>query len=245
MKIAIVTPTYNEVDNIAKLIGQLAEVCRQLSKITFVLVVVDDNSPDGTAQVAESFAKSLKTQNFSVRLFRRPVKEGVGKAYIAAISALIKEDFDYIIQIDADLSHNPKYIKDLVTEAGRGHDFVATSRYMEGGGILDWGLHRRLLSRAGNIYTRAILGDRITDYTNGLNMFKTDLLKRLEVGSLGSGGYGFFIELKYKALQHAKSFTQIPIILTDRTQGKSKIPKNTILVNLVLVPKLKFKVKQP
>lgn len=240
MKIAIITPTYNEADNIPILINQLEAVCRDIKGDNFTLLVVDDNSPDGTAKVAEKIAMQIKTKNFRVRVAVRKVKDGIGRAYVYAFNLLLKEDFDYIIQIDADLSHNPKYIKDLVNEAHKGHDFVSTSRYMKGGGIHDWGLHRRILSRGGNIYTRMFMGSTITDYTNGLNMFSTKLLRKIDTDTLGAGGYGFFIELKHKALMQADSFTQIPIMLTDRTLGKSKMPKKTIFINLVLVPKLRF-----
>ena len=241
MKIAIVTPTYNEASNIENLITQVADVCKQIPDVNFTLLVADDSSPDGTAKVAEKIGEKVKSKNFVVRILLRAKKNGIGKAYINAFNVLLKEDFDFIIQIDADLSHNPKYINDFVKLAREGKDFVAASRYMKGGGISDWGLHRRILSRGGNIYTRAFLGSTITDYTNGLNMFSTKLLRELDTDNLASGGYGFFIELKYKALHHAKNFAQIPIMLVDRTMGKSKIPKNTIFINLMLVPRLRFR----
>ncbi len=165
----------------------------------------------------------------------------MGRAYINAFKVLLKENFDYIIQIDADFSHDPKYIADLVKEAKAGRDFVTASRYMKGGGIADWGWHRRILSKGANLYTRTFLGSTITDYTNGLNLFSTKLLKDIDIDNLEAGGYGFFIELKYKALKHCKSFSQVPIMLHDREMGKSKIPKNTILINLLLVPRLRLK----
>jgi dolichol-phosphate mannosyltransferase len=239
-KIAIITPTYNEADNILVLMKQVEDVCKTISDAAFTLLVVDDNSPDGTAKIAEEAAAKITTKNFTARVLVRKTKDGIGRAYVHAFNVLLKEDFDYIIQIDADLSHNPKYIRDFVAEARKGRDFVAASRYMKGGGILDWGLHRRILSRGGNIYTRLFMGDTITDYTNGLNMFSTGLLRKVDTDSLGAGGYGFFIELKHKALQNAKNFSQIPIWLTDRTLGKSKMPKKTIFINLMLVPKLRF-----
>lgn len=239
-KIAIVTPTYNEAGNIKKLILGIEKVCRELSDLSFTLFVVDDSSPDGTAQIAEATAKKVHAKNFAVQVLLRKAKEGVGKAYIYSFHKILKQDFDYLIQIDADLSHDPKYIKDLVAQARLGKDFISGSRYMKGGGIADWALHRRILSLGGNIYTRLLLSRRITDYTNGLNMFSTALLKEIDIDALSSAGYGFFIELKYKVLPHARHFTQIPIILTDRKHGKSKIPKNTIFINLLLVPRLRL-----
>ncbi|HSX00443.1 MAG TPA: polyprenol monophosphomannose synthase [Patescibacteria group bacterium] len=241
IRLAIAIPTYNEASNLPKLLT-LVKKNIQKTDVDCTVLVIDDNSPDGTGDVAEKLATQENTKHFTITVLHRPGKQGIGKAYIHGLSTLLKQKkFDYIIQMDADLSHNPKYLIDLINEAKKGRDFVATSRYMKGGGILDWGLHRRILSRGGNIYTRLILGNKITDYTNGLNMFSTKLLNELDVDSLGSTGYGFFIELKHKAVAHAKNFAQIPIILTDREQGKSKIPKNTIFINLLLVPRLKFK----
>ena len=239
-KIAIATPTYNEAENIKIIIPLIAKVCKQFPDHNFTLLVIDDNSPDKTADVAKATARKLSIKNFELEVLSRIKKEGLGKAYVAGLKHLLKAGFDYIIQIDADLQHNPDYIKNLVNEALKGKDFIATSRYMKGGKIVGWGLHRRILSLGGNIYTRIFLDSKITDYTNGLNMFSADVLKKVDMDSLGSGGYGFFIELKYRALQHSKAFTQIPITLVDRQHGQSKITKDTIWVNLLLVPRLKF-----
>lgn len=241
MKIAIVTPTYNEAGNIERLITEVAAVCADIKDISFTLLVADDNSPDGTAKIAEQAGKKVVNKNFSVRTLVRKKKDGIGNAYINAFNILLKEDFDYIIQIDADLSHNPKYIKNFVAFAHQGKDFVSASRYIPGGGIENWGLHRRILSLGGNIYTRLFLGSKVTDYTNGLNMFSTKLLKELDTDGIASGGYGFFIELKYRAIHQAKNYDQFPIRLVDRENGQSKIPKNTIFINLALVPKLRFR----
>lgn len=240
IKVAIVTPTYNEAKNIKLLLTKLEKVCQNIPGTAFTVLVVDDSSPDGTAQVAKDLAQKVSSKNFQIKVLVRQKKEGVGKAYVHAFKEVLKGDFDYIIQIDADLSHNPSYVESLVQQGKQGRDFVATSRYMKGGAILDWDLRRRLLSRGGNIYTRLFLGNKITDYTNGLNMFSTALLRQVDMDSLEAGGYGFFIELKYRALKHAKNFVQIPIILTDRQHGQSKLPKNTLIVNLLLVPKLRF-----
>lgn len=240
-KIAIITPTYNEAKNIGILIQQIEKVVREITDYTFTLLVVDDNSPDHTADVAKKAGQKVKAKNFKVEVLSREKKDGIGKAYVHGITTAIDRGFDYVIQIDADLQHNPKYIKDLVDQARKGKDFVGTSRYMKGGDIIGWSLHRRLLSRGGNLYTRFFLGSTITDYTNGLNLFSTKLLKKVDMSNLGATGYGFFIELKYKALKQAKHFTQIPITLIDRQHGESKITKDTLFVNMALVPQLRFK----
>ena len=240
IRLAIAVPTYNEAKNIPKLV-RLIKVNVQKTDVDCTILIIDDNSPDGTGEIADKLAAAERGKKFKIKVLHRKSKQGIGTAYVHGLNVLLEQDFDYIIQMDADLSHNPKYLLDLIDEAKKGRDFVATSRYMKGGGIADWGLHRRILSRGGNLYTRFFLGGKVTDYTNGLNLFSTKLLKDLELDTLSSAGYGFFIELKYKAVAHAKDFNQIPIILTDRQQGKSKIPKNTIFINLLLVPRLKFR----
>lgn len=240
-KIAIATPTYNEVKNISKLITAVSKVCAKFPKIKFTVLVIDDNSPDGTADAADKVGKKLKSKNFEVQVLRRKGKEGFGKAYVHGFNVLLEQSFDYIIQMDADLSHDPKYLNDFIQEAEAGRDFVVASRYIPGGGTPDWGLHRKVLSRGGNLYTRMILGSKITDYTGGYNMYSADLLKSVDTASLSAGGYGFLIELKYKALQESKSFTQIPIIFKDRQHGKSKIPRSTLVKNFILVPQLRRK----
>ncbi len=239
-KIAIITPTYNEVDNIRKLIPDIEKACKGFKDLKFTLFVVDDSSPDGTADAAKQALKSTSAKNFKVEVLVRKEKNGIGKAYMYAINKILKQDFDHVLQIDADFSHNPKYIKDFIAQARLGKDFISASRYIKGGGIADWGFHRRVLSLGGNTYTRLILVSKVTDYTNGFNMFSTDLLRKINVDSLSSAGYGFFIELKYKAYQNAKHFAQVPIVMVDRKLGKSKIPKNTILINLLLVPRLRM-----
>ena len=240
IKFAIITPTYNEAGNIGVLLGQLENVCQTIKDGRFTIVVADDDSPDGTADLVRATAKKVKAKNVEIRVLLRKKKDGLGRAYINAFKVLLKEDFDYILQMDADLSHDPKYIKKFVAEARKGRDFVAASRYTKGGGVDNWGWHRRILSWGGNFYTRLILGRKVTDYTTGFNMYSTKLLRELDMNSLTYGGYGFFIELKYKAIQLSKNFAQVPFIMTDRVHGKSKIPKRTILVNLQLVPRLRL-----
>jgi dolichol-phosphate mannosyltransferase len=237
--IAIATPTYNEAKNIKKLIPAIAKICKEFPKLSFTVLVIDDNSPDGTADVAEAVGKKTKVKNLSVRVLRRKGKEGFGKAYVHGFNELLKEKFDYIIQMDADLSHDPKYLKQFLSEAEAGHDFIAASRYVKGGGTPDWGMHRKVLSRGGNLYTRAFLGSQITDYTGGYNMYSTKLLKKINTKTLQAGGYGFLIELKYRALQESNSHSQVAIIFKDRQHGKSKIPRSTLINNFILVPKLR------
>lgn len=240
MKLAIATPTYNESKNIKKLIPRIAKACSEIKDISITVLVIDDNSPDKTADIAEKAASKLNQKNFKVQVLRRKGKEGFGKAYVHGFNELLKKDYDYILQMDADLSHDPKYLKDFIALAVQGKDFIVGSRYVKGGGTPDWGWHRKILSRGGNIYTRLLLGSKITDYTGGFNMFSTDLLRAIDTNSLQAGGYGFLIELKFVALAHSNATAQLPIVFIDRQHGSSKIPKSTLIKNFFLVPKMRF-----
>lgn len=240
-RIAIATPTYNEAKNIQKLITAIAKVCKNFTNIDFLLLIIDDSSPDNTAEIAEKVAQNMELTNLKVQVLRRRKKEGLGKAYVNGFNVLLSQGFDYIIQMDADLSHNPIYLKDFIAKANAGHDFVVASRYSKGGETPDWSIYRQFLSRSGNMYSRLVLGNMISDYTGGYNMFSTRLLKRINIDTLGAGGYGFLIELKYRALQNAHSIAQIPIVFHDRQHGQSKIPKSTLATSFILVLLIKFK----
>ena len=184
------------------------------------------------------------SKNFQVVLFSRKVKNGLGRAYLEGFDKLIKMDVEYILQMDADLSHNPVYIPAFI-KVSKEHDFVVGSRYIPGGETPDWTISRRIMSKLGNIYASSLLGGQITDYTGGFNMYSVKLLHKIELNKIESTGYGFLIEIKYKALINAKSVYQVPIVFNDRQHGKSKIPKDTIVKNLVLVPRLKHNTKKP
>jgi dolichol-phosphate mannosyltransferase len=239
-EIAIATPTFNEAKNIKLLISAVAKACKQ-DGVSCSLFIIDDMSPDHTADIAEQMAKKHQSPTFKVMILRRQGKRGFGNAYVHGFETILKKGgFDYVIQMDADLSHNPKYLKDFMKQAKAGHDFVVASRYISGGATPDWGLYRKLLSRGGNLYTRLILGSVVTDYTGGFNMYSTSLLKAIDISTLSAGGYGFLIELKYRALKQAKSPAQIPIVFHDRQHGKSKLPKSTLVKNLLLVPRIKL-----
>jgi dolichol-phosphate mannosyltransferase len=238
LKLAIATPTYNEAKNIPLLIKKISKTVGKLKGVNVTLLVIDDNSPDKTADIAEQAGKQVKSKNFKVEVLRRKGKDGFGKAYVHGFKELLKKDYDFILQTDADLSHDPKYIPKFVALAAD-NEFVVGSRYVKGGATPDWGWHRKLLSRGGNMYTRAFLGSKITDYTGGFNLYSADLLNRINIDTLQAGGYGFLIELKYRALGETNSVAQVPIVFMDRQHGSSKIPKSTIIKNFVLVPKIR------
>ncbi|AKM80564.1 TPA: polyprenol monophosphomannose synthase [Candidatus Saccharibacteria bacterium] len=246
VKVAIVTPTYNEIGNIENLLTNLQQVSDEHNDDNFSVFVIDDSSPDGTADMVTILQNRLKTANFSVHLIVRKEKNGLGKAYIHGFKQVLnhKSNFDFILQMDADLSHNPVYVTSFLHNAKAGADFIVASRYISGGSTPDWPWYRKLLSRGGNIYTRIFLNRKITDYTGGYNMYSSDLMRNINVDNITSGGYGFLIELKYKAILLAKKPAEVPIVFLDREHGNSKIPKSTILKNLVLVLKLRSSVKK-
>jgi dolichol-phosphate mannosyltransferase len=242
MKLAIAIPTYNESANIKKILPAIKKSLNSYPKLTTKVFVIDDSSPDGTADVAKAWDKKNRTSKFGVEVISRKKKEGLGKAYVYGFKHILKKDYDQILQMDADLSHDPKYLPYFL-DAAQKADFVVGSRYTKGGATPDWTWDRRLKSHGGNIYTRFFLGSKITDYTGGYNLFTADLLRKIDLGSLQASGYGFLIELKHDSLKYCESVVQVPIIFMDRQHGKSKIPRYTILKNLLLVPLIRLRAR--
>jgi dolichol-phosphate mannosyltransferase len=241
MKLAIAIPTYNEATNIKKLLPAIQKNLKGYPELRCTVFVIDDSSPDGTANAAEILGRKLKTRTFSVSVLSRKKKEGLGKAYVYAFHKILAQKFDYILQMDADLSHNPKYLPKFLDAANEA-DFVVGSRYVRGGATPDWTWFRKLQSRGGNIYSRLLLSSRITDYTGGFNLYSADLLQAIDLDSLQAGTYGFLIELKYNALLKCQNVRQVPIVFLDRQHGNSKLPQGSISKNLTLVLRLKFSV---
>jgi dolichol-phosphate mannosyltransferase len=243
VKIAILIPTYNESLNIEVLLTQLSIVSKRQSKVNFIVTVIDDSSPDDTANIAKNVGEILKTINFKVNILIRKNKEGLGKAYIEGFKYIFNsnETYDYLIQMDADLSHQPKYIEDFILAAENGADFVIGSRYIKGGSIPNWSWYRRLISKAGNLYARTILGSQISDYTGGFNLYSLELLHKIDFKNIHTKGYGFLISFKYHVGLKSTKITQIPIEFLDRTQGNSKMPLSTFINNFILVLQLKIK----
>jgi dolichol-phosphate mannosyltransferase len=241
LKITIVIPTYNEATNIEPLLTAIKNVSESHDDVCFSILVIDDSSPDGTADVVGRATKSLKSRNFSIDLAVRKEKNGLGRAYMFAFKKILKDNTsDYIFQMDADMSHNPTYITAFITQIRQGADFVAATRYRPGGATPDWSWYRKFLSRGGNIYARMVLGNKLTDYTGGYNAYSADLLKAINIDTLTGKGYGFQIELKYKAINNSKKIAEVPIIFLDRQQGNSKMPTSTILKNFILVSRMRY-----
>jgi dolichol-phosphate mannosyltransferase len=239
MKLAVAIPTYNEAANIKKLLPAIKKNLTDYPAVDCTVFVIDDNSPDGTADISESLGKELSSKTFSVKVLKRKKKEGLGKAYVYAFHKILDQNFDYVLQMDADLSHDPKYLPEFL-DATKHADFVVGSRYVKGGATPDWSWNRKLLSRGGNLYTRLMLGSKITDYTGGYNLFSAKLLHDLDLKKLQSSGYGFLIELKYRAVKKGHNTVQVPIVFMDRQHGDSKLPGGIIFKNLMLVAHIKY-----
>lgn len=240
MKIGIAIPTYNEAGNIGKLIDKISTELTKQKGLETTILIIDDDSPDGTADIIRNYSKKYKRKNFKVDLLLRTVKDGFGRAYIVGFNKLLLEKPDYIIQMDADLSHDPVYLPAFI-KASKDHDFIVGSRYVHGGKTPDWTLSRKFISRLGNFYATSVLGHEISDYTGGFNMFSYKLMKEINPSSISSSGYGFLIDLKFRAIKNASSIYEIPIVFNDRKHGTSKMPKSTIVKNLVLVPWIRIR----
>ena len=243
MQIALLIPTYNEADNLAMLLPEIALAAKELVQVYLTVYVIDDSSPDGTAQVALDLQNQLQTPSFQIQLISRKMKEGLGKAYIDGFKTLLalKNKPNFIMQMDADRSHSPRYIAQFIQSAKTGADFVVGSRYIPGGSSPNWSWYRKLLSHAGNMYARMLLSNHVTDYTGGFNLYSSALLERLNFDFINHAGYGFLIHLKFNAQQHAQKIVEIPIQFTDREFGVSKMPLNTIFKNCYLVVVIRLK----
>ena len=241
--LAVLIPTYNEAQNIALLLEKIKSCISRLSLLRVVIYVIDDSSPDGTARVVEQIKASLETENFRIELLHRAQKQGLGKAYIDGFKTLLAQPDrpDYVLQMDADLSHHPESIPAFVEAMRAGADLVVGSRYIPGGSCPEWKWYRRALSVGGNRYARFVLGATVSDYTGGFNLFSTNLLQKLDFSKLDHSGYGFLIHLKYEASQLASKVTQVPIQFLDREHGVSKMPLNTIWRNFLMVLAIKLK----
>ena len=219
-KVLICIPTYNEKENILSLVKDILSYQGGAH-----ILVIDDSSPDGTSNIVSQ--SSLFGKNLF--LLKRPGKEGIGKAYLDGFKWALEREYDYIFQCDADFSHNPKYIPEFLEKLNEGFELVIGSRNIEGGGVENWSYFRQILSRFGSFYGRFILGLKIQDLTGGFNAYKKESLEALNLNAVGSNGYVFQIELKYRAYLRGLKVVEIPIIFADRIYGKSKMTSKIVL----------------
>jgi dolichol-phosphate mannosyltransferase len=230
VKVLIVTPTYNEADNLNRLFEEVYSVVPDVH-----MLIVDDNSPDGTGDMADARA----AEDERVHVLHREGKLGLGTAYIAGFKWALERDYTHVFEMDADLSHQPKYLPDFLEKA-KDHQLVLGSRAIKGGGTEGWGPGRKILSRGGTLYTRCILWLPYTDLTGGFKCFHREVLERLDLDTVRSEGYAFQIELTWRAHKLGYKVGEVPIIFPDRTEGQSKMSKGIFWEAVTMVWRLRF-----
>ncbi|MCL6105916.1 MAG: polyprenol monophosphomannose synthase [Actinobacteria bacterium] len=231
----IILPTYNECENLERFVSKLQEVFAA-GGLGGRIIVVDDNSPDGTGEIADRLAG----QYGNLSVLHRSEKQGIGPAYLAGFKEALKTDTDFILEMDCDFSHDPAYLPVLL-DAAEDADLVIGSRYVAGGRVENWGLGRRLISRGGGMYAKMILGVKINDLTGGLKCFRRQVLETLDLNAVSSQGYGFQIELTYQALRKGFRVKEIPITFADRELGQSKMSRRIVYEAALLVWKLRLR----
>jgi len=230
-KVLVIIPTYNEKENIQKLVREIFNL-----NPTLHVLIVDDNSPDGTGDIV----KQLKEENKNLYLIEREGKLGLGSAYIAGFKFALQNGYQYIFEMDADYSHDPKEIPSFL-ETIKDADVVIGSRYCKGVNVINWPLSRLILSIFANKYTRVITGLPIKDSTGGYKCFRREVLEKINLDNIRSGGYSFQIEMNYKAWKKGFRIKEIPIIFIDRSIGKSKMSKKIVREAVWMVWKLKIR----
>jgi len=227
MRTLVVLPTYNEILNIEAMLRELRKVVPECD-----VLVVDDGSPDGTADKAEEIGRELN----QISILRRTQKSGLGGAYRAGFTWGIEKGYDHFVEIDCDFSHDPKQLPSLL-KASESSDVVIGSRYVPGGTIPKWSLSRRLLSRGGNQYASIMLGLGVKDSTAGYRVYSKEGLEKIDYQSVSADGYGFQIEMTYRARRGGASIVEVPISFVDRELGDSKMSSAIVVEALLLVTK--------
>lgn len=230
MKTLIVVPTYNESENIRNLIPSILQVRPDVE-----ILVVDDNSPDGTAGIVREMQKN----NPHLHLLLREKKQGLGRAYVAGFNWGLERGFETLVEMDADFSHRPVDLAKILREMN-GYDFIVGSRWVSGGATENWGLMRKFISKGGSLYARGILGYPIQDWTGGFNAYRAHTLRAIGLDRVQSEGYSFQIELKFRALKHGFKGLEVPILFADRKAGHSKMSSKIVLEALYRVWKIRM-----
>jgi dolichol-phosphate mannosyltransferase len=232
VKATVCLPTYNERENLEKLV-------RALGRHGVEVLVIDDGSPDGTGEIADRLAAELRY----VSVLHRPQKEGIGRAYIAGFHRVLAGDSELVLEMDCDFSHDPADVPRLIAACEQGADLALGSRYVPGGGTRNWGLARRVISWGGSFYARALLGVKVRDLTGGFKCFRRAVLESLDLEGIESKGYAFQIETTYRALRKGFRIQEVPITFADRTEGTSKMSRGIFLEAVVKVPLLRLTVR--
>ena len=222
-------PTYNERENLEPMLRALGD------KDVHVLVI-DDNSPDGTGELADRLAAELDY----VDVLHRERKEGLGPAYLAGFRRVLSGEAELVLEMDCDFSHDPNDVPRLIAAVADGADVALGSRYVLGGGVRDWGLLRRVISAGGSLYARVVLGVRVRDLTGGFKCYRRSVLETIELDSIHSKGYAFQIETTYRALRAGFEVVEVPITFADREVGGSKMSKGIVAEAIWKVPRLRL-----
>ena len=231
MKVLAISPTYNEKKNIFELIKRISEISHPID-----ILIIDDNSPDGTADIV----RNIMNENDHIYLLEREKKLGLGTAYCTGFQWALERDYDLIIQIDADLSHNPDDIPRLI-DGTESADLIIGSRYIEGVNVINWPMRRLFLSYFANSYARLIIRFPIKDSTGGFKCFRRKVLESINLTKIRSAGYSFQIEMNFLAWIKGFKISEIPIVFTDRTVGESKMNRSIVIEAFWMVPKLFMK----
>ena len=231
VRITVCLPTYNERENLERMLRALGEVLPETARV----LIIDDNSPDGTGAVADSLASELPF----VDVLHRPRKDGLGPAYIAGFRRALADGAELVLEMDCDFSHDPKDVPRLLA-AAEDADLVLGSRYVEGGRVEDWGALRRFVSSGGSLYARVLLGVGVGDLTGGFKCYRREVLETIDLDAITSAGYAFQIETTYRALLAGFRVTEIPIAFADREAGTSKMTKRIFLEAVWKVPALRL-----
>jgi dolichol-phosphate mannosyltransferase len=227
----LVVPTYEEATNIERLVA----AARDKLPADAQILIVDDNSADGTGQIAAGLAEREQ----AIHYLHRPHKEGLGPAYIAGFRHALGAGAGLILEMDADFSHEPAYLPRLL-EASRRADVVIGSRYVAGGGVSDWGTLRQAISKGGSSYARLALGVQVRDLTGGFKCFRREVLEAIDLSTVRSRGYAFQVEMTYRAIQLGFKVVEVPIFFRDRQAGSSKMSRSIVLEAIWRVPLLRF-----
>jgi dolichol-phosphate mannosyltransferase len=230
----VVIPTYNEAENLEPLVRAILPALASATG-TYRVLIVDDSSPDGTGEIADRLAVELD----SLEVLHRTEKDGLGRAYAAGFERALAGGAELVIQMDADFSHDPAHLPALIAAAADA-DLVIGSRYVSGGGVTEWGALRRLLSRGGSWYARTILGVPVRDLTGGFKCFRRDLLERLSLTGFQTAGFGFQVEVTYRAARAGARVSEVPILFRDRRVGASKMSSRIVLEALWRVLELRL-----
>lgn len=241
----LVLPTYNEAKNIEAIAAAAAEVLAAVTDGDYRILIVDDGSPDGTGEIADRLAGERE----QVQVLHRREKNGIGPAYLAGFAHALERGAGYVMEMDSDFSHDPADLARLLEAtdpslAGSG-ELALGSRYVYGGGVTDWGLLRRAISRGGSAYARRVLGLQVKDLTGGFKCFRREVLEAIHFDSVRSQGYAFQVELTYRAVRAGFRVVEVPIVFKDRELGESKMSWRIAAEAMWLVPKLRFGPQPP